>query len=376
MLCRLESLLLRKRLSMNTFSAAWLLVVLSILSLSCKKDDGNCTTCPPPTKDPRTYSWTVDTISYPGSFQTTMRSIYATGPDNVYIVGHNDNPGTPTMFHYNGSQWTTTSFHVTAGGGISGAMSLSRVHGFGASDIWVAGERIYQIGNTFSDSSFLMHFDGTRWTETMIAGGRGRVLQSLWGATPNDIWAGGVNTLLHYDGVQWSHFPIEIPDQGIQFLSIAGLSRNDVYMTGSRRDASGNNDTVAFLLYRYDGVAWARTDSSIQVLGIPSPKFGVLLYAVNGTLYSVADGVYRKTIEGWTQTYRGISTIVSLAGTAETRMFAAGTQTQILYFNGTDWYSYPTFPAGNVDFYSVWTNSDNVFVVGNDGSTTFVARGK
>jgi hypothetical protein len=52
-------------------------------SPACKEDEPPCTTCPPQVKDPRTYSWTVDTISYPGSFQTLMTRMWASGPDNV-----------------------------------------------------------------------------------------------------------------------------------------------------------------------------------------------------------------------------------------------------------------------------------------------------
>ena len=305
-----------------------------------------------------------------------MRSIYATDPDNVYVVGHNDNPGTPTMFHYDGSRWTTTNFHSSAGGTISGAVSLSKVYGFGASDIWVAGERIYQIGNTFRDSSFLMHFDGTRWTEAMIAGGRGRLLQSLWGVTPTDIWAGGVNTLLHYDGAQWSHFPIDMPAQGIQFLSIAGFSASEVYMVGSRRDASGDNDTVAYLMFRFAGTAWTLIDSSIQVIGNPAPRFGPIFGVVDQTLYSVYQGVFQYTGGNWNTVFSPPFPLGGIGGTRSSHIFTVGGESQIYHYDGSTWYRYPQFQNPNTSYLSLWTNEETIFVVGNDGSTTFVARGR
>lgn len=360
---------------MKYLSVVWIVVALSMFHLSCTKNDGPCTTCPPPPKDPRTYSWTVDTIAYPGSFQTLMRSIYATSPENVYIVGHNDNPGTPTMFRYDGAQWRTTNFHASEGGTISGAVSLSKIHGFGPSDIWVAGERIYQIGNTFPDSSFLMHFDGSYWTEAVIAGGRGRLLQSLWGATPTDIWAGGVNTLLHYDGVQWSHFPIQIPGQGIQFFSMGGLSSSEVYMMGWRPDVASPTDTVAYLLYHFDGSLWSVVDSMIQVFGSPPLRFGTILGNVPNALYSVRFGVFRKTGNEWQQLVSTNEPLLGVSGISQLNLFAVGLQTQVWHHNGSDWYRYPQLPSSSIDFYSVWADEAHVFAVGNDGLRTFVARG-
>jgi hypothetical protein len=352
-----------------------LLVSTALLGshLSCKKPteptNGNGS------KDPRTYTWTVDTITYPGSFQTAMRSIWASGPDNAYIVGHNDNPGTPTMFRYDGAQWRTTNFHASAGGSISGAVSLSKVHGFGPSDVWVAGERIYQVGNTFPDSSFLMHLNGSQWTEATILGGRGRRLQSLWGASPTDIWAAGRNTLLHYDGVQWSHFPIELPGQGIQFFSMSGLSSSEVYMMGYRNDVTPPTDTAAYLLYRFDGSSWSIVDSIVQVLGFPPAQFGLVLGAVASEMYSLSASVYRLTSGTWQLLFTESDPLNAIHGTGRDNFVAVGLGTLVIHYNGSNAYRFPQFPAGGVDFYSVWANQEHIFVVGNDGLKTFVARG-
>ncbi len=70
-----------------------------IVAFACKKDSPE----EPPKeipKDPRTYTWTVDTIAYPGSFQTTMRAIWGSAPNDVYVVGHNERGGLGKMFHY------------------------------------------------------------------------------------------------------------------------------------------------------------------------------------------------------------------------------------------------------------------------------------
>jgi hypothetical protein len=68
--------------------------------IACEKSP----TGPEPVKDPRTYTWTIDTLAYPGSFQTAMYDIWGNSPNDVYVVGHNDR-AFRKMFHYDGSQW-------------------------------------------------------------------------------------------------------------------------------------------------------------------------------------------------------------------------------------------------------------------------------
>ena len=70
----------------------------------CCKDDP---TKPPDEiiKKPREYTWTIDTLSYPGSMQTNMQDIWASSPANVYVVGRNER-GYGKMYHFNDISWT------------------------------------------------------------------------------------------------------------------------------------------------------------------------------------------------------------------------------------------------------------------------------
>ncbi len=64
------------------------MLTLLFFAISCN------TTEPPAEEGPKTgkrdYVWSSDTLLYPNSFQTTMRSIYGTASNNDYIVGHKD----------------------------------------------------------------------------------------------------------------------------------------------------------------------------------------------------------------------------------------------------------------------------------------------
>lgn len=252
---------------------------------------------------------------------------------------------------------------------------MSKIFGFGPDNIYAVGGR-FGDPPAYYDSSVVIHFNGVQWSEENTQPHRGSILQCLWGATPTDIWAGGVNTLLHYDGIQWSDFPIEMPSQGIQFLSIAGFSTSEVYMVGSRRDASGDNDTVAYLMFRFAGTAWTLIDSSIQVIGNPAPRFGPILGVVDQTLYSVYQGVFRYTGGNWNTVFSPPFPLGGIGGTRSSQIFTVGGESQIYHFDGSTWYRYPQFQNPNTSYLSLWTNEETIFVVGNDGSTTFVARGR
>lgn len=72
------------------------------------------TTEPPPiksVKDPRTYTWTIDTLIN-NSFQTAMRRIRGSAPNDVYIGGHNAGfPG--ALWHFDGDRWMPVDLPVT-----------------------------------------------------------------------------------------------------------------------------------------------------------------------------------------------------------------------------------------------------------------------
>ncbi len=352
----------------------FLIVIVAFISLQigCKDKIVD-----PPVKNPREYTWTVDTIAYPGSFQTMMTDIWASSSNNVYIVGHNDQPGPGTMFRYDGKNWKTTKFHQAEGGQISGALSLWSIYGFGPNNIWAVGHRSDYNPNPPPDhlyNSLIIQYDGVRWKEHSVS--EGNILQSIWGSSPTDIWAGGVNTLLHYNGVRWSIYPIEIPPQGIQFISISGLTASEVYMVGYRNDVVDPIDSLAYLMYLFNGKNWSIIDSMIWIGG-PSPdKYGVILKNIAGVLYSAGWGVFKKQNSTWERLLSIDLSLSGVGGTHEQNIFAVGMLSHVWHYNGVDWYQYPQFIGNYRDFSDVWTDGRQVFIVGNDGYQTYVARGR
>jgi hypothetical protein len=355
---------------MKRINTVLFLLLVSFLTLTCEKSP----TGPEPIKDPRTYTWTIDTLAYPGSFQTTMQDIWGSSANDVYVVGHNDqNRG--KMWHFDGNKWTDVALSTTQGGTIAGPIDLSAIYGFAANDILVVGERIYQNPNpppNFLDSSLIIHYNGAKWTEFKVP--TGSLLQAVWGSKSNDVWAGGLDgTLYHFDGVSWRAVSI---GKKVWFLSFGGFTSNDVYALAYELD-SGVMDSTFQYVWHWDGNTWSVRDFYVETFG-NEDSFGTSsLFAVGGNLYSAGQGIFRKSLSGWERIFFDPTTYFrNITGTNLTNLFAVGNFSAIYHFNGADWYRYTQFSDRNIHYSASWTNGKEVFVVGDDGYKTYLLHGK
>ena len=82
------------------------IVVVSLLVLltGCKK--GDTPTNVEPVKDPRTFTWTADTLGYSDNYQTLMTDIWGNTSRDVFAVGHSSTSD-GIMWHFNGTKWET-----------------------------------------------------------------------------------------------------------------------------------------------------------------------------------------------------------------------------------------------------------------------------
>jgi hypothetical protein len=345
-------------------------LLLALVFTSCKKDSS-----PEPPSGPkpgkRDYVWTVDTIAYPGSFQTTMRDIWASSPTNVYVVGHNDQPGPGTMFRYDGTRWSTTRFHAAEGGGVVGPVSLSAVYGTGPNDIYAVGQHIYQNPSpppNFLDSSLIIHFDGTQWREVQLPW-RGRQLIGVGSTSSTSLLAGGVNGI-SYDREGGSWRAVQ-SDTTFWFSDFAADESGTYAMAYFPRPGFWEKD---FFL-RWSGSTWVIADSFS--LGLVSARFGIYaLCNIAGTLYSAGLGVFRRNGSSWEKAFESYETVIGLYGTRKEHIFAVGTTSSVFHFNGTDWYRYAQLNVAWVLCTAVWCTEDEVFVVGSDGNRTFIYHGQ
>ena len=117
-----------------------------------------------PPKNPRDYTWTMDTLVVPGQLQNMILSIWGSSANDVYAVGRNSG-NQETIFHFDGKSWgqlyPLRDLHINQ----SRFFELDAIIGFSPNDIWISGSEYYDNHApppNFLDSSVVFHYNGYR----------------------------------------------------------------------------------------------------------------------------------------------------------------------------------------------------------------------
>lgn len=316
-----------------------------------------------PPKNPRDYSWTADTLAYPGNELTKMRSIWGSSATDVYAAGRNWGPF-GQMYHYDGEEWAEIHLRTEHGGNIAGLIDLFDIFGFGANDIWAVG--VNYPSDSPETSRLVIHYDGNDWRE--VDAPAGGWLMTMGASGPNDLWVGGAyTTMLHYGGSSWKHHSLPLPTSYTSGffagpISFTGNAPDNIYTIFTRWVNPG-------YLLRYDGTEWAVEDS----FNISDHER--LWMSQSGTLYSTGDrlvsrwdGISWETLLERDLLFRGIS------GTGDDNIFVVGQGfgyvPVVFHYNGIDWYEYPDFDTQESSLWDVWTDGREVFITGEMGFDT------
>ncbi|HWP81787.1 MAG TPA: hypothetical protein VNN76_03925 [Bacteroidota bacterium] len=332
---------------------ALILTAIPLLLLQTCIDKG---VDPQPPKDMRKLIWRVDTLYTPGA-QTILTDVWGSSPQNVLAIGWMS--GRSILYRFNGSNWSVEP--LPPPDQPFNFVGLNAITGFAHNDIYVVGEEIGTRNNYRTDTSLILHFNGWIWRKLDFL--KGRTLHSVTGSSSGNIWSGGWNLVLHWDGVEWKNVQVPLFPQGVRFLSAAALASNDIYMTGFRIDVVQPHDTTAYFLYRYDGTTWSITDSVIQTAASPDQKFGGLLKEIGGTLFSSGSGVFRKNGQQWVRLLDDPA-IYFLGGTRPDNLFASGGRGKAYHYNGRDWYQLKELQNPDAELRRIWTDGNEVFIVG------------
>jgi len=339
---------------MHRYKAILLSVAVIILSLQC-----NNPTEPIKNKDPREYSWTIDTLFYPESIQTRLARIWASSSNDVYCVGTSDDVK-GQIWHFDGKQWT--SMHIFMGF----AYTPNTVFGFSSDNVWIAGQREYDNPNpppNFIDSSFAMHYDGSTWKRVTTP--KGDRINSIWGSSPNDIWFGGFDgtKIFHWDGVSIKRdsIPYYTPEN-TQVISIYGSALGEVYFLLT----APSWQTYLFMFKQNN---WSVIDSSAWF------RNNVWVSDKGNIFESGQVGFYKWTGSNWDNLLGWFDgSTIGIAGTSENNIFIVGygsttgpggQYTSLVYhYNGEDFHLYENLKMSDVKFYDAWMNESEVFIVG------------
>ncbi len=134
---------------------------------------------------------------------------------------------------------------------------ISSVWGATPNDVWATG-----AGGTYNDR--LLHYDGEQWS-TYKNEPINCSAYNLFGFSADDVWMGGGGGwgnkgagIWHYNGVQWSQYFIYHVDGAyiVQVRHIWGPAHNDVYACGVIGFREGSIDSFRGFVLHYDGSSW------------------------------------------------------------------------------------------------------------------------
>lgn len=138
----------------------------------------------------------------------TLRAIWSDGASDAWIVGDNG-----TIARWGAGEPVAMMSNST--------LPLTAVWGSSDHDVWITTDT--------AGMGTILRWDGSAF-QTLSTGSEGRALYAVWGAGPDDVWAGGqFGSLFHWNGATWVPEPLK---NAIRLNGIAGFGPKDFWMVG------------------------------------------------------------------------------------------------------------------------------------------------
>ncbi|MDP1676548.1 MAG: hypothetical protein Q8L88_06745 [Bacteroidota bacterium] len=347
-----------------------ILSILSLLMIDCNKDPVSTIDDTKPGR--RDYIWSIDSVEYgnlPSKIQ--LESIWGSSSADIWGATGDAADVRDCLWHFDGTKWT----RATAGTPITentGNKVVYAVWGTEKNNVWAFGRKIKQ--NVLS--AFIMHYDGNVWLDVTpsnvqaIAGH----LYNVYGITKNNIWVGGYEYALHYDGSQWKNFKIA------DSITVGSIAVNDKYIYLNAYSPWGKNIQLA---YMFDGSNFKLIDKTTDA----ELKFAGLFWATNYSLNSFANGLISATITlngnidpmSWHKEFNTPTFFAEKMIQSSKNIFAVGQWNLVYHYNGTDWKQiFIDIPNHTVDsfalFWGVWTDGNEVFICDTENGVIYHGR--
>ncbi|MDQ6693962.1 MAG: S-layer homology domain-containing protein [Chloroflexota bacterium] len=272
-----------------------------------------------------------------------LTGLAAISANDVYAVGSGG------ILHWDGAQWSLV--HT---GNYSAVAALT------STDVWVWGSDDVAVGPK--------HWDGTTWTRfpSPISNYNAHIYAITMGAS-NRAWATGefpfngtYNLPIYYwDGTSWINTlcclsgqpqpsPLTPQGGGCEPYSLntgaMATGPDNVWMVGTTGSSYPCSTASPTLVHCVDGTC--QPSSGIEANQSMSKAGPSDLWSV-GTLISNTSQIARYTSDGaWSAiSSPNIAALLGVSGSSPTDVWAVGAG-GFLHYNGAQWSSYPTSPAG------------------------------
>ncbi|OGU55966.1 MAG: hypothetical protein A2V66_12610 [Ignavibacteria bacterium RBG_13_36_8] len=322
-------------------------------------------------KDPRDYSWSVDTIKNEdqGALQTMLQSIWGSSPNDVYACGHTDIG--PEIYHYDGENWSAIDLRDY---GLKNGI-CNKVFGFSENDVWIAGGLGHgYIGNRYINSN-LIHFDGSEWENYEFE--TKSELTDVWGTSSEDLWACGRNGLvIHREGQVWDFDTVSIEqiygDYELYLYSIREFN-SEVFVVGYRYP------DPYYLVKRTNG-NWIVVDSVESGNEYTYGTTGLFVSKENKFYSHGYKGLFKYTGNTWEKIIAVSSSVSGMVEFAKNKLLVSEFSHNLYLLENDSYEVIKQTESDYIHFTNVWGNNEECFVLCLDLSVnwggTLVYHGK
>jgi hypothetical protein len=318
-----------------------------------------------------------------------INDIDALSATDIWAVGSNFGTIESLTIHYDGSTWSVVASPSPGANNV-----LASVATVASDDVWAVGWTLVR-----ENQPFVVHWDGTQWTEvpTPRVNGRTALLLGVDAVGPDDVWAVGYSTTNggsryrslaeHWDGSSWSIAPTPRPrhHRESQLLAVKAFATDDVWAVGSwthrleeRRTLAEHWDGTSWSVVRggpgtqpltfldaVDGVApddlWA-----VGATGDPTGGSDVRTQRWDGTAWTVVDSVNTSGFQNWLTDVSGVASEDVWSVGVNYQGYGIESETVTEHWDGQTWtrVDSPNVEVGNNLTGVAAVASDDVWAVG------------
>ncbi len=294
---------------------------VAFTSMTCHTPTG-----PPNSSDTTSHAWTFTITMLGGASGSALYDVAIVNDTLAYAAGAvylNDSTGQVDPNAYNLAIWdrgtwelSRLQFYTFQGQQYTGSYPTHAVWGFNPSDILVASDNS-QITNWDGKSQ-----SGVTWLPVSI--------DKVWAANTTNIYTGGdLGQIGFFNGNTWQKLE---SGTSLYFQDIYG-SGGTILAVASYPGESPDKDIMQIS---------GTTVTQLSTNGIQWPLTSV--WFVPGHYYVVGQGIYEKTSLSqtvWQQdSVDTVDFFSCIRGNAWNDFFVAGSNGQLLHFNGKSWQSY------------------------------------
>lgn len=275
-------------------------------------------------------SWTADTqaMAVVGSSKV-LYAVTGTDANNVYVAG------------YGGEIWRRT------GSGWSHYTTFPIGNGFSVYDMYLDGNKLFAAGGN-SNGGAVGIYDGTKWTVKNTYKGTANdipKMKAISGVSSVDVYAAGGTLLLRYTGTDWQEYP---SPGSTKMEAVVG-------MTGG----------VAFVgrgaeIYKFSGGAFGSSAMATPAIGDVRAMWrqGNNVVSVGLSIPGGQSIIYYDGANWMPDNAPGASLLSVHGSGGVDDIFAVGSLSTILHFNGSSWTEpwITTVPTQKIQLQDVWVD--------------------